>query len=304
MNTGVDRELLADFVGGALSGTPEEHRVAGLISADPSWARAHDELVVADAQVRGWLAAAPPVGPVPPEVIARLDAALAGLPSPSTSRTDAVTMAAPGRRRDHRRSPATRSVDRVEGRRPGGRRRWLPAIGAALGVVLAVILGVQLLPTLQSQSDRKATNASGGSAEAPALDSSGGGTAFRATGTNYTPLTLPAIGARVSSSLANPDKGAPGSTVAPIPTETAAEGAKDVPPALARLRDAAAVDGCLGVLRTATDPPGSVLILYDLAYYEGAPAAIVLRITASAIDRVYVVGPNCGLTGADLRYAR
>ena len=40
----VDHDLLADYVGGALDGTPEQERIAGLIAASPEWGRAAEEL--------------------------------------------------------------------------------------------------------------------------------------------------------------------------------------------------------------------------------------------------------------------
>ena len=41
---GVDLDLLADYVGGALDGTPDQERVAGLVSTDPAWRRAFEML--------------------------------------------------------------------------------------------------------------------------------------------------------------------------------------------------------------------------------------------------------------------
>jgi hypothetical protein len=74
----VDHDLLADYLGGALAGTPDEAVVARLIERDPAWARAHDELASALARVADDLAAwAEPAPTMPSAVADRISAALA-----------------------------------------------------------------------------------------------------------------------------------------------------------------------------------------------------------------------------------
>jgi len=73
-----DLDRLADFVGGALDGTPEADDVRRLVSTDTVWAEAYASLVTAEAAVRdelGALGAEALV--VPPDVQERLEAALA-----------------------------------------------------------------------------------------------------------------------------------------------------------------------------------------------------------------------------------
>jgi hypothetical protein len=75
--SGVDIDLLADYVGGALDGTPDEAVVAALIVEDPSWRDAHALLsggVTAVSSHLRKLGSAPE--PMPADVFARLDAAL------------------------------------------------------------------------------------------------------------------------------------------------------------------------------------------------------------------------------------
>ncbi|HEX5741397.1 MAG TPA: hypothetical protein VFY17_07585, partial [Pilimelia sp.] len=75
--TSAQRELLADYVGGALAGTPAEAEVAQWVAADPAWRQAHDAVVAASTAVRAELrtwAQAPE--PMPEDVAARLAAAL------------------------------------------------------------------------------------------------------------------------------------------------------------------------------------------------------------------------------------
>jgi hypothetical protein len=73
----VDPDLLADYVGGALAGTPAEAAVDRLIVEDPSWERAYADLVSAVDAVRvdlaGWAAV---LEPMPADVADRLTAAL------------------------------------------------------------------------------------------------------------------------------------------------------------------------------------------------------------------------------------
>ena len=38
---GVDIDLLADYIGGALAGTPDESAVAALVADDPAWREAY-----------------------------------------------------------------------------------------------------------------------------------------------------------------------------------------------------------------------------------------------------------------------
>jgi hypothetical protein len=75
--SGVDIDLLADYVGGALDGTPDEAVVAALIVEDPSWRDAHALLSGGVATVSSQLRALDSVPePMPAEFVARLDAAL------------------------------------------------------------------------------------------------------------------------------------------------------------------------------------------------------------------------------------
>lgn len=74
----VDFDLLADYVGGALDGTPDEAVVAALIVGHPGWRRAHADLVEATGAMTVALQAwGEETEPMPADVLARLDAAFA-----------------------------------------------------------------------------------------------------------------------------------------------------------------------------------------------------------------------------------
>lgn len=76
----VDHDLLADYLGGALDGTPERDDVARLIDEEPAWAQAYARLAPALDLVRADLAdwAAGPAPELPLAVADRITAALAG----------------------------------------------------------------------------------------------------------------------------------------------------------------------------------------------------------------------------------
>ncbi|MGH3738921.1 MAG: hypothetical protein ACRDT6_25480, partial [Micromonosporaceae bacterium] len=72
---GVDLDLLADYAGGALQGTPDQERVAALVDSDPSWAHAQQQLTAANTLVAADLAALGPE-PIPVDVAERIESAL------------------------------------------------------------------------------------------------------------------------------------------------------------------------------------------------------------------------------------
>lgn len=71
-----DPGLLAEYAEGLLDGTPAGQAVRARLAVDPAWAATYAELTTALAAVRGDLAALGPAGPVPADVVARIDAAL------------------------------------------------------------------------------------------------------------------------------------------------------------------------------------------------------------------------------------
>ncbi|MEO3926432.1 hypothetical protein ABGB07_21585 [Micromonosporaceae bacterium B7E4] len=82
----VDLDLLADYVGGALDGTPDEVEIARLVDQDPAWAEAFADLSAGLDAVRLDLAGlAAAQTPMPPVVVDRLSSALAGAATPGTS---------------------------------------------------------------------------------------------------------------------------------------------------------------------------------------------------------------------------
>jgi hypothetical protein len=75
--SGVDIDLLADFIGGVLTGTPEESVVAARIADDPAWQAAYESLGEGMLFVSAELSRLGPE-PMPADLAERLDATLAG----------------------------------------------------------------------------------------------------------------------------------------------------------------------------------------------------------------------------------
>ncbi|MEV6850833.1 hypothetical protein [Actinoplanes sp. NPDC051411] len=74
---GVDIDLLADYIGGALTGTPEESVVAARIADDPAWQAAYESVGEGMALVTAELGRLAPE-PMPADLADRLDTMLTG----------------------------------------------------------------------------------------------------------------------------------------------------------------------------------------------------------------------------------
>ena len=102
----VDIDLLADYIGGALAGTPDESAVAALIADDPAWRTTYASLRDGMTIVEAALGDLGPE-PMPADVAARLEAAARLADRPAHAHR-------PGAGRPSRPTPRTR---------PRGRRR-------------------------------------------------------------------------------------------------------------------------------------------------------------------------------------
>jgi hypothetical protein len=286
-----DLDQLADFVGGALDGTPEAEHVRRLVSTEESWAEAYSMLVTADAAMRDELHAfgAEPAL-VPPDVADRLDAALsAAVAAPST---DAPVV----------------DLARAREARKRRRMRWTAGLAAAAAVLVCGGVGVQVLrSSMQTDADRPMTAAPNADAGRPerntgsaAGDSAAGSandSAVTSSGRDYGPGTLGnATGAGQAQSQSSPRSALGGEATPAAPV--------GVPSALARLAEPAARAACLTAI---TKEYGGRVALVDYASFQGQPALVVVvdgARTAAGQRLVVVVGPTCGIGGAiaDERY--
>ncbi|TDB75977.1 hypothetical protein [Micromonospora sp. KC723] len=332
--SGVDHDLLADYLGGALDGTPEEATVARLVEEDPAWAGAYAALTDAFTRVGADLAdLAELAPPMPLAVVERLTAAIAGagpapaapdsaagpdnaVPAdpldgtrsgvPAESRSDTRRTAGPvfpaqGGRATPR-TPASRRDD-VSG--PGRRRRrWtrLVAPVAVAAASLAVMgLGIDHLLDRSGAGDAADTAAAGGAGvdRAP----------YRMTdkpqhsGLDWTPESLAEGTAASVRPFASP---APDLTPQESGSgESAVQGGRVAGPGnLERLGDPSALDACLAEVAAAHGQGPITVTLVDYASFRGKPA-LVLRFADPAGERwVWVSGAECGVpgSGADTRY--
>jgi hypothetical protein len=286
---GVDIDLLADYIGGALDGTPDQTAVAALIAGDPAWRAAYESLGGAMALVGTELGRMDPA-PMPADLADRLDAMFtSGVPEPAVPHLALV----PG-------EPASGDgAPRVPGKvgaRRGRRMRWAAPIAVAAGVVAFVGFGLDYLAGRESSNS---TESSAGSADQGApVDSRAAGRAapprtdqIFASGTDYSTTML---GREPVHPLTAPERDSPSSRV---PKSTPGLAAAD-DGALQRLSLGSALQDCLEAIgRENAAGPISVQSV-DYARFNKAPAVIV-RFTAANGAWGWASGPACGTPGGD-----
>lgn len=160
----VDVELLADYAEGLLEGTPEAELVAGRLATDPAWQRAYEQLPAASAAVSAQLALLEPE-PLPADVLARIESAMAEPPAPVSKLSEA---------RERR----------------GGRFRVMLAAAAAVAILFVGggVVFQQLRPEVMS------SNAGPGAADrAPRPAAAPEHLQITASGRDWTIATLPKL---------------------------------------------------------------------------------------------------------------
>ncbi|MET0493832.1 MAG: hypothetical protein ABW000_11955 [Actinoplanes sp.] len=316
--SGVDIDLLADYVGGALDGTPDEAVVAALIVDDPAWRDAHALLSGGVATVSAQLHALPPE-PMPAMVIARLDAALSQAATTADSETQAATTADTKTQGEMTADSETRGGTTTDTKTQGGtpaggvapvrqlaavrekrRRRWAAPVGIAAGVLAFAGFGVQEFAG--DSAEQTASSSAGGSAEnAPAMDTNGtlalpaGPAEVSTSGTNYSRQTLGDVSLRSQAVPPEPFTASSGKErKLPAPSR----GAMADDDALSRLRVQEALLACINAIADGNGAGAVTAQTVDYARFDGVPAVIV-RFTATNGSWVWAVGPECGARGGD-----
>ncbi|PWU49194.1 hypothetical protein DLJ47_26930 [Micromonospora sp. S4605] len=333
----VDHDLLADYVGGALDGTPEEATVARLVAEDPAWSEAYALLAAAVAGVRADLAGwGGSPEPMPPAVTDRILAALAAEPivdSAGATRAhtdenpdDDPTGTGPADDAADPGVPAGGGAVVVpaqpvggSGRRPAGVPRSEPGRGAATGPgrrrrrftrlagpvavaavsIAAVGLGVNQLGGGRAEDGAAGTALSDSAGRAtPEVAGPAAAGATTAPLRSGTDYTPQTLGGALSTMKALPfGSGAPAGVDA--------EGGRMAAPGnLDRLGDQAALATCLGDIGTEHGSGPLVVELVDYARFLGQPALVVRFTDGSGARWAWVSGPECGVpgSGADTRY--
>jgi hypothetical protein len=297
--SGIDIDLLADYAGGALDGD-DAARVARLVADDPAWREAYRmlspglEAVAADLRELG---SAPE--PMPADVVARLDAALAATGSTTPQQQPA--------RAGERHLVAVPAKEHAPGSRARRRMRWAVPIAAAAGVIAFVGFGIDYLRTDSADSVAN-TAAAGSSAErgSPLSADDAAGLVpglpdgvILASGTDYGPATLKVPAAPPAAAMA----------AKPTPSDQIRKGASLAPesrtgiapdPGSAELQRLRLPDALLACLEAIAAEQGSGPItvqLVDYARYQGSPALIV-QFSAGGATWSWAAGPDCGMSGS------
>lgn len=306
----VDLDLLADYVGGALDGTPDEAVVARLIDENPAWRRAYSALAPATEAVRSALAAwgADEIA-MPADVADSLAEAIstAGRPeSPAGTDRASHRRVEPGRlplQSGNRRGTIAAGREREVGPRPPGRarRRWSrwtarAAIAAAVAAVTA--FGVDHLwrdpGSIQSGS---ATEERFDAASPPADEATAEPLVAPApimpnrivsSGTDYTRADLAAVPV-----LRSADSGIE------IMSSPETQTLKQLAPGLERMADHRALAACLEAVNAAHAHGPITVTLVDYAAFEGAPALVIAFVDVIGESWAWAVGSDCGRTGSD-----
>ncbi|MFG2165358.1 hypothetical protein [Micromonospora chersina] len=301
----VDHDLLADYLGGALDGTPEQATVARLVEQDPTWGEAYADLARAVELVHADLAAwaAEPAPELPPTVADRIDAALAGAgPFPTPDASQAAVPAQPSRGTH----PAGGTGRPGRNTGPGRRsRRWARLAGPvalAAASVTAVGFGVSHLVDAGAGRTTAAGDNAGSRADREAAPLAAA--PFRTTGparhsgTDYTPegLTQPlAVFGAPSPSVG----GGKGDTSGSEDEHRVGAGAT-----LSRLAAPEALASCLSAIGGEHAAGPLTVDLVDYARFRGSPALVVTFTDAGGARWAWVSGPECGVpgSGADTRF--
>lgn len=317
----VDHELLADYVGGALAGTPDEMTVARLVERDEAWADAYARLAPAVAEVHAALLAYGTAEEMPATVADQIRAALAATDAaPTTEGTPAEGTPAEGGTAGR---AARRSVVPAQphagSRRPGGvpqpagagpgrqRRRW-QRVGAPVALAAVAVAAVGLLGL-----DRlgRGTEAPGSSTSAP--EQAIAGTVRTTappmrTGTDYqrenlaAPASSPQQYSGQGTAESEPsDQG----TADPEPSGAGVQGDRTAGSiGLDRLTDPGALETCLAEIGVEHDAGRLAVEVVDYARFEGQPALVVRFADGTGARWAWVSGPECGVpgSGADTRY--
>ncbi|MEV4621728.1 hypothetical protein AB0J74_23845 [Asanoa sp. NPDC049573] len=310
-----DFDLLADYVGGALAGTPDEARVAALIATDPDWAAEHASLVAALAATADDLAvfAGESAEPMPDEVVSRLLAALPpaqvaapqapephapaphAAPHPPAPRAPAPRVAAGSRRRPRSARPAGPS-------RARRRSRWLTWAAPVLVLVAVAALGGLWINGSVDGLTSTTANDSGADAAAAPAPAAGAGVAIprSASGRDYTGQTVAGgfFGGSARSLLTGPTPGpmaAQDNSTESAPT--AKSGVHDR--TLSRLDAPAALQVCVDAIAAANGSGPITVETADYATFDGRPAVVVFFTDGAGVRWGWAVGPDCGLAGTD-----
>jgi hypothetical protein len=312
--SGVDIDLLADFIGGALAGTPEESVVAALVADDPAWRSAYESIGGGMALVGAELGRLAPE-PMPVDLADRLDALFrspAETFRPGTNSVD-PEVAAPlvpvhggGAVGDGAPVVPAKGFGGKRGR--GRRLRWATPIAIAAGLVAFVGFGADYLAG--RPVDDVATSSAGLADDKAAAPAGSAAMQIFASGTDYTAATLDTEPPRPlvagGTKAVSPDASDPSAAPAPQAADSPSAGAsatarksdragpeQAATPGLQRLSGHSALLACLEAIERENAGGALAVESVDYARYGGAPA-VVVRFSAANGRWAWASGPACG----------
>ena len=298
--SGVDIDLLADYVGGALDGTPDEAVVAALITEDAAWREAHTRLSGGVDAVSGQLRELGSIAePMPADVVARLDAALLAATSIGDRQSGATVAPAAMEPGTDGAAPVRHLVAVPSGSRSkrARRLRWAAPVGIAAGVLAFVGFGFQQQFAGGVSQDAGTTNAGAApeQAEQPAaaLALPDGSVPLTESGTDYRQDTLVQAARQRVMAAPQLDQEQTGDFRKSLPSSGEAVAGS---PELDRLRVQAALRACIDAIEAQHGAGEITPQTIDLARFDGAPALIVEFSTAAG-SWVWASGPACGTPG-------
>jgi hypothetical protein len=270
--TGHELDRLADYAAGVLD-PADASQVAQLVRTHPTWSRGYQALVAADrvvsAQLRAY--ARGRITPMPADVVARVDLALAELAGARRGRPGSRVAAA-----------STTDARVVPIRR--ARRSWAMA-GAAAAVLVAVFGGIWVVTNglvhtsmgSTAGAPQAASNRGEDSVAAPVAPGTLSGPQLLTTGTDYRADTLYLLASATADVKA-------GQAPTPSPRGAAIHESADQ------------IAACTSAVNAAH--PGTITKI-DLARFAGAPALVVLIATmptgtaTRGAQLVVAVAPDC-----------
>ncbi|MBB2944783.1 hypothetical protein FB565_004516 [Actinoplanes lutulentus] len=279
---GVDLDLLADFIGGALIGTPDDERVSVLVADDPVWREAYQRLAPGMAAIGTMLRDLPP-DPMPTDLAGRLDALFSTAPTVTAPSQEQAADSVPGKVLDL----AEAQRERAAGARPRRRPRWAAPVSIAAGVIAFAGFGLSQISGGDATDSGASLSEAQGAADpdAPMVAMAPAVGSVLQSGFDYDAATLiqePAslMGSRSASSAA-------------VSSNDVDESAAATKNPLSRLLEPSALADCLDAIARQNGGGPLTVDSVDYAFYTGAPALIV-RFAAANGGWVWAVGVACG----------
>jgi hypothetical protein len=261
----VDLDRLADYVGGALDGTPDAEAVRELVNSDDAWADAYASLVAADALVRVELRALGGPVPVPVDVVKKLDRALAEAAVP------------------------TATVHHLD-----ARRRWRKAaIGLSAAAAAIVIIGLATVAVLRGVHGVASSDSAGSTGAMAPQKAAGAPPRVLTSDRDYSAATLGQVGQ--PSTLSGQGLAGPESDT----------GTDNLAGPLVRLTDPTARESCLTAIVGEYGGQVNTVDFARFNGAPALVAVVTGSSRAPGARWIVVVGPACGegSSGTDERYS-